>query len=279
MATRHISFAGRTAAVDYRGAAARDLLEFLYRDIPPDLDAAPPHIRLRLESSAGGGVELWIGSSCLKRDDCGGGQVADALLSETLFHLADWADQGMVFHSAALARGGKGLLLPGYSGAGKSTLTAWLVQRKFNYLTDELVYVPRGSMRAQAFTRPINIKHPAMPVLYRLAPALESQRSRFVETPVATLVPHRLLNRRHRRETPLITTALFPEYRAGSSFEMRLLTPAETAMALMGCLINARNLENNGFTEAIRVARGIRAYRMVYGGFEQLDERFFDVLP
>jgi len=59
-----------------------------------------------------------------------------------------------LFHAAALAWQGRGLLLPGKISAGKTTLTAWLLSRGLDYLTDELVFIPQGTVAVRGLARP-----------------------------------------------------------------------------------------------------------------------------
>ena len=47
-------------------------------------------------------------------------------------------------HAAAFSENGKAILIPGTSGAGKSTLSIALLRAKFDYLTDDMVFLGRG---------------------------------------------------------------------------------------------------------------------------------------
>jgi hypothetical protein len=278
MAARVVAFAGRAVSLDYRGAGARRLVEFLFRDLAPSRSTRP-HVALALLPGAKPDrFELRRNGETLAAD-CTPGAAADLLISEAIFHLADRASSGMVMHAAAVATPRGAMLLPGKSGAGKSTLTAWLLRRGFGYLTDELVYIPAGTRRLHALTRPVHIKHPALPAVKRIAPALDRARSRVLETPQATLIPHRLLNHRPPSPAARLSGIVFPEFRDGTDFELTRLSPAQTGMSLMACLINARNLTGHGFPEASRVARLAPAWRLVYGDTGQLDERLLSLFP
>jgi len=48
-------------------------------------------------------------------------------------------------HAAAFSKGGRAILLPGTSGAGKSTLAITLLRSGFGYLSDDMVFLRRGS--------------------------------------------------------------------------------------------------------------------------------------
>lgn len=276
MGTRVVAFAGRSVSVNYRGREAWQLVNFLFRDLPP-AKSSPAHVTLAvLPGEKPGRIEFRRNDEVISLDSTPGA-AADLLISEAIFHLADRATNGMVMHGAAVSSAAGAVLLPGKSGAGKSTLTAWLLRRGYHYLTDELVYIPAGSRKLHALTRPVHIKHAALPVVSAFAPTLERHRSRLVTSPQATLIPHRLLNRRHVSNTARLERIIFPEYKRGAGFTLTRLTPAQAGMALMECLINARNLSGHGFPEASRVARIVPAWRLTYGAIEQLDGRLLSL--
>jgi hypothetical protein len=270
--TRVVAFAGRSVSVDYRGRAAWKLVNFLFGDIPPSRSASP-HVKLTLYPGAKPDrFDIQRNDEPLAAD-CTPGAAADLLISEAIFHLADRATGGMVMHAAAIAAPAGAVLMPGKSGAGKSTLSAWLLTRDLGYLTDELVYIPAGTRQLRALTRPVHIKHSALPAVRGFAPALRRHESRLVTSPQATLIPHRLLNRRHVPNRARLGRIVFPEFQRGADFELTRLSPAQAGMALMACLINARNLPGHGFPEAARVARIAPAWRLFYGATEQLERR------
>lgn len=47
-------------------------------------------------------------------------------------------------HAAAFSENGKAILIPGTSGVGKSTLSVALLRARFDYLTDDMVFLRRG---------------------------------------------------------------------------------------------------------------------------------------
>lgn len=269
MGTRVVAFAGRAVSVNYRGRAAWRLVHFLFRDLPP-AKGRLPHVTFSLGPGESPGHLAFRRNDEVISPDSTPGAAADLLISEAIYHLADRASGGLVMHAAAVASPAGAVLLPGKSGAGKSTLTAWLLRRGFRYLTDELVYIPAGTRRLHALTRPVHIKHPALQVVHDFTPALKRHESRLVTSPQATLIPHRLLNRRHVANRARLARIVFPEFQRGADFELTRLSPAQAGMALMGCLINARNLAGHGFPETSRVARLAPAWRLVYGDIGQL---------
>ena len=204
-------------------------------------------------------------------------RVADILLGNTCYHLADRSRGGLLFHAAALAWQGFGLLLPGTMGAGKSTLTAWLLGRGFDYLTDELVFIPLGSRVMQTFPRPLNLKRSARLVLHDWLD-FSRQADHILSSAAIDLVPPVLLNPSSRLSEPPLSLILFPRYRPGHKFALTSLTKAHTGLELMQCLVNARNLPEHGFPEISRLSKHTPAYKINYSNFDQIGDRIETIL-
>ncbi len=270
MPTRLITFAGSTIAIEYKGPAASRIVEFLYRDIPLG-DQQPAHTTFRLLSSNGSQRFRLYRDEKLIHKGKTEAYVADILLGNTCYSLADQSQSGLLFHGAGLARQGLGLLMPGTMGAGKSTLTAWLLGRGFDYLTDELAYIPLGSLTMQTFPRPLNLKHPSRAVLNRQLDFSE-QRTRILSSTTTDLVPAPLLNPNSKFSQPPLALIVFPKFQAGSDFVLTPLSKAQAGLALMECLVNARNLTDHGFSEIARLTRAVPAYRLSYASFDQIGD-------
>ena len=56
-------------------------------------------------------------------------------------------------------------------------------------------------------------------------------------------------------------------------FAFEPLSGAQAGLALMECLVNARNLPGHGLAEAARLARNAPAFRLRYSHFEQIGDR------
>jgi hypothetical protein len=270
MPTRLISFAGSTVAIEHDGAQAAHVVAFLYRHVP-HAGAGAPHVTFRLLSGGESGRMVLYRGERLLYDGDSAADVANLLLGDSCHELADQSHDGLLFHAAALARRGKGLILPGTIGAGKSTLAAWLLARGFDYLTDELVFVAPGAGGFQAFTRPLNLKPPARAILQRQFD-FEGQSRQLFSGSQFDLVPPSLINPRSRMSEPDLSLILFPRYLSESAFELQRLSKAQAGLELMQCLVNARNLPDYGFSEITRLARKAPAYQMSYAGFDQVGE-------
>jgi hypothetical protein len=60
----------------------------------------------------------------------------------------------------------------------------------------------------------------------------------------------------------------FPRYRADTEFSLEKLSPAQTGMSMMACLVNARNLPGDGFRSTVDLARKVPAYSITYPDFD-----------
>jgi hypothetical protein len=221
-----------------------------------------------------GELALYRGADLLYEGDCEA-TLAEMLLGETGYSLADKGRGGLLFHAGALAWQGKGLLLPGDIGAGKTTLTAWLALKPaggLEYLTDEMVFFPDGADAMQTYTRPLNLKRPARTALGDLVD-FEADSNSILSTSYGDLISPDLVNFPGPRSEVPLSLIIFPRYAEGTEFDSRPISKAQAGLALMECLVNARNLPEHGFGELARLARTAPAYKMSYAHFDQIGER------
>lgn len=263
---RIVSFAGSSIAVEYSGARLAAIVDMLFRHTLAD-HAISPHVTYRLTP----GDALYRNDTLIYAGNLEA-EWAGLLLNDACYHLTERSSRGPVFHAAGLAWHGRGILLPGGTGAGKTTLAAWLTTKGFDYLTDELVCAPHGSNVMQAFTRPLNLKPPSKTILQ---PYFDFDRHAafILSGPHLDVVPPTLLGPANAPAEPPLSLIIFPAYKPGSDFELRPLSKAQAGLALMQCLVNARNLPAHGFSEITRLAKTIPAYTMNYAGFEHIGTR------
>jgi hypothetical protein len=206
-------------------------------------------------------VALYRGSSAA--------ECADILMGDSTHELADRSSGGLLFHAAGLVWQSRGLLLPGRIASGKTTLSAWLTMQGFDFLSDELIFVPAGSTIMQALTRPLNVKSPSRSVL---RPYFDFDRfaAQLFSTPRGDLIPVELLRPQNELRAPTLHAIILPRYAAAADFKLESLSPAQAAFALIETLINARNLPDQGMPELARLARSVPAQQLVYSDFAQL---------
>ncbi len=272
-----LSFGCSTVSIHYDSGEALEFLTLLFVDIPcskPTIDDVPVLVLGRLADSDD--YALTFGNDQLFRGPLGV-SCAAVLFDLVIYHLLNNEDGGIALHAGAVRRRGRVIILPGQSGAGKSTLTAWLTAHGCSYLTDELIFLPEHDPdRIQFFSRPVCLKSATVSEIKRL---LEKEHiSDILEDNYGAIVPHRRLNPDFSSIPSRPELMLLPAYQAGSSLSVERLSPARLCMSLMNCHVNARNLENHGFNEIVRIARLVPAYRVTYGDFQGIGEALDELL-
>jgi hypothetical protein len=280
MPNRIISFAGTTATVDYQGQRPAKIINFLFDDLPSVaiVPGESPQVNYQLyfDDEAGKFTLKKDGDSLLNSDS--EDSVADTLLGNACHQLAWHSRGGLLFHAGGLAWQGRGLLLPGTMGAGKTTLTAWLLGRGFNYLSDEMVFFSHHTNVMTALPRPLNLKHPARPVLKNKLDYTGQHADEIYSAYTTDLVPPRLFNPQTRFSAPPLSLIIFPHFQADSQFSLQRLTKAQAGLELMKSLINARNLPGHGFAEISRIVKQVPACKMNYASFEQIGDNIEHLL-
>jgi hypothetical protein len=98
------------------------------------------------------------------------GEAADHVLTElNLLAIANTPDK-MLFHGGAVERDGQVVAVLGVSGQGKSTLTAALVQRGWNYLSDELVIVDPATYHVDPYPKALDLSEESVALLDSVRP-------------------------------------------------------------------------------------------------------------
>jgi len=232
-----------------------------------DLEAAVTHsLETRSESER---LVLRRGEKLLY-DGHSAGQAAGILLDELTRALITDCRDGMVFHAAALVHGQFAVILPGPSGTGKTTLAAWLTTRGLTYLNDEVVLVDPAGDKVQWFARPLAVKSDGMSLLRRWIDQDDAIEQSLTSS-VSTLINPALLGSTKSVSSYPLSAVVFPSRQKGAP-SVRPLSSAETALGLIGCLVNASNLPNGGFPDVARLAARVRGCRLLYEDLEDLPD-------
>ncbi len=218
--------------------------------------------------------------SNLTYDISAAGDAIYYLTDRIAYHVADRTADAHCLHAAAVVRGRKALLMPAVSGSGKSSFCAWLVSQGYRYLTDELVLLkPTGGVTG--LRRPIQIKPQGLEAIANLLEKpeqiLAGQSANAISIECLTGLAQEARQIKSEYE-PEISGFVFPKYRPAAGFKFTKLPSAEAGLALMGCHVNFRNLENGGFKELMTLVRSTPSYSLVYGGFSDLPENFISQL-
>ncbi len=268
---RLVAYAGDAVAIEYHEPCGARLVEFLFGRTPA-YAAGSPALTFRLRFlGAGRGLGLYREDRLIYRG-VAEGYLAELLMGEVCRHLAEHSQGGAVFHAAALSRGGRAVLLVGATGAGKSTLAAWLALRGFAYLTDELIFLPSGSLHIQPFIRPINLKAPSLEVLPQLKG--EAFQPHTLPSAGGLLIAPEALNPQGLWEAPPIGAILFPCYTPQGPAQFERLSSAASALHLLQSLVNGPSLPSRGLAEAARLAQAAPAYRLRYAHFGEVEASF-----
>jgi hypothetical protein len=270
-----VSFGGCTVELQTNSERTAGIIDFLFNLIP-QAEENQARVHYLLEENPDGELVLHRDGELLL-DGSDAGFLAEFLLGDVCHELIVECKGGMVFHAAALTWGGRGILMPGGIGSGKSTLTVWLVGHGFNYLSDELVYVPHGTELLKAFPRPLHLKRPSRKVLHSLLD-LDEERVGVMSSSISDLVAPALLKKDNIFNEPQLAAIIFPRYDQDKDFEWQPLSSAQGGMMLMECLVNARNLPEHGFFEAARLARLAPATCATYSHFGQIEKKIKSVL-
>ncbi|MGD9502258.1 MAG: glycosyltransferase [Methyloceanibacter sp.] len=176
--------------------------------------------------------------------------------------------EAIALHAAAVAWNGSAIVLPAASGAGKSSLAAWLADKGYVYLSDEIALL-KGASEIVGLTRGVFVKSGAVEAIQSLPMCKRVPLVKFGEQLV--FVPPSAANQERARPCRML---VFPQYRAGAPLKIEVLTPAEAGFRLVACNLNARNFADGGFAELTRLARLVPAIGVEYGDFAQLEDGF-----
>ena len=273
---RIVSFAHSAVAIESDGARADRIVDFLFRDTSSDDDVAP-RVTFRLAPGADPAKLAVDRDGAMAYESDSDAELAEYLLGDVTVQLADNSRDGLVFHAGALARNGRGVLVPGAIGAGKTTLTAWLVTKGLNYLTDEMVWVPEGTDLVRGFTRPLNVKRPSRLPLQKIFD-FEKHAAQILSSAWIDLIPPAVLKPGNTLSAPRLNLIVFPNYQPACTPQIQPLSKAQAGFALLQTLVNARNLPEHGFPEAARLAQLAPAYRARYSDLEQIQESMENLL-
>jgi len=277
MRTHYVAFAGNSVAINYEEEAYESLLDYLFGDLD-NRETSRPLTRMEIRrADEPDQTRLEQDGSKLYSGGCRT-TLARTLVEKTLYTLVDKDESGLAFHAAAVCSGDTGVMIPGHSGAGKSTLAVWLATRGFNYLTDELVHVPLGTRRIEAFTRPINLKQNGYRILEDEFDIHDTEE-RILRNKWLSIVPHRMLNPAHRKLSPQISFIVFPNLVSDGEHRLEPLPKAQAGLKLVESLVNARNIPNHGFDQVSRIVREVPAYTLHYTGFKTLPGLLGEILP
>ncbi len=189
------------------------------------------------------------------------------LMQAAITRLNGAATEALIFHAAALALDGQGLILCGRTHSGKSSLAAWLTASGLQYLTDEVISVPLDGESVSGLCRSIVLKPDSAFIWRRWLKDQHAQGLlRFADD--GAWIDPLLLNPNGVQSSASPKLIIFPHYEAGAPFHTERLSRARTLFHLLQNLVNARNFRDGGLGTAARLARGVTAFMLTYSDIE-----------
>lgn len=170
----------------------------------------------------------------------------------------------LLLHAGALARDGRGLILPAASGSGKTTLTAALLRAGFQYLGDEVAALQLATWRLVPFAKSLCVKPGSRRALAPLYPQLaaDDQRVAYIRPPddgwPAAPVP--------------VRHVVFPEYVSGARAALTPLTRAAALPRLLAHGFNVAALGARGVEGLVELLRGVECYALTTGDLNRAVE-------
>lgn len=137
-------------------------------------------------------------------------------------------------HAAGACRGDQAVLLPAAMESGKTTLVAGLLQRGFDYLSDEVVALGREDLRAVPYPKPLSVDPGSWEVLGDLEPAVEPGVRPLL--PRQWQVPASSIGARVADPGASPAVVVFPRYDPALPTRLQPLPAAEVAMRLVDCV-------------------------------------------
>jgi HprK-related kinase A len=175
----------------------------------------------------------------------------------------------LMFHAAALERGGAGLLMPALPGHGKTTLCAALAHRDFRLLSDEFGLLRPGSTELVPVPRPMPLKNASIGVIRDFArdafigPVIPGTRKgtlAHVRPPFASVL--------RMSEPAPVRWVVFPRWEEGAALCLEALPRTEAFMLLAGNAFNYELLGEQGFDTVGRLAEQSGCLRLTYSRLE-----------
>jgi energy-coupling factor transporter ATP-binding protein EcfA2 len=249
------------------------MMRHLYYCLCPESINTSPSTVFRIES-AGDSYTLLRDDQPLYRN-IASDTLPVILMNDVITGLIAPCADAMIFHAAGLALNDKGIVLCGASGSGKSTLTALLIQRGFDYLSDEVIAVSP----VVSSDNPHSSDTPTMIGLSRSVALKAGSDFIWRGTPLPHIalfadgsawLPPDSIRADCVREQAALNVVVFPRYDARIPFEAVSLSKAQITFKLMAQFVNARNLPHDSLSTITRMVAQVEGYSLVYNDVEQV---------
>jgi hypothetical protein len=167
------------------------------------------------------------------------------------------------FHAGAVAREGRGILLPAPPGGSKTTLTAALLRRGFDLLSDEVGAMEVDTGRLCAYRRALWLRSPTPRVL-----GLDASLGMSLEYEHTRIVSAAELGARCVSDSPVLALIISPKYQVLARTRMEPIRAGLAVIALMESSCSQPQFKVAGLDLVIDLALRLPCYRL---DFSDLD--------
>ncbi len=228
----------------------------LFAHLPPPADG--PLVRIDIRTAPAGYAVFQDRLPVLRIGELAG--VAPALKAHLVQTILARPDYRLAVHTAAVAKDGRVLLLPGDSGSGKTTLAAALIARGFSFLGDDTVVLESGDLRVRPIPFALAVKAGAWDLLTPYHP-------RLPELPVDCRPDGKVV--RYLRPAHIAIEALpaawmvFPGWSGGTKPRLTGLSRvAALQRFLPGCYASAHGLKSAELGQLVQWIERVECYAL-----------------
>lgn len=171
-------------------------------------------------------------------------------------------------HAGLVSRGGRGLLVGGLAGSGKSTLIAQLVERGFDYFTDERVALD-SDLCIGPLPKPVSLVSGSFALFERDNPipaGAGAPSLRLWHVPASSLRPSAV-----GHPTPELAAIVLVEYRPESETVVAPMHPITVARVLLTDSIDVDRFGPSGALLVTKLCTSVPCYSMVHGGSPEVE--------
>lgn len=187
--------------------------------------------------------------------------------------IANQVRHQLIYHAAAVERGGQALLLTGPPGSGKSTLCAALANRGWRLLSDETTLVDLETGMVSGPGRPVSLKNASIEAVAAFAPAA------VLSDPCHDTLKGRVAHMRPppqsvaRAGEPAVPAwVLFPRFVLGGRASWQERPVGEVLLGLAGNAFNYAALGRTAFRRTAELVARAPAFNLTYGSLDEAVE-------
>lgn len=181
---------------------------------------------------------------------------------------ANW----LVIHSAILAKDDKAIIFPAPPGSGKSTLTAYLSQKGWRLLSDEMTIVELNTVTAIPFVRAISLKNNSIDLVKKWFPdiVMSDVAKDTQKGDVAHVKPPKESVKLATQKAQIVGI-VFPQYQADTVLDIYELEQTDTFMQLASNSFNYNVIGADAFTTIGKLVDECPGYEIKYNDLSEVE--------